>query len=261
MKPKPIITLSFDDCYQRTLNNTLPVLVKYQMKGTYNFIAGLAGKKFEGFKLASWGEIKKAEKIGMEIGSHSLTHDQLITKRNLAKYLKSFLYKQDLIKHVVFSLQNTRPLNRLSTIKTATGEIARSQQYFQKHGIKVDSFVYPYGLYDNEIKEIVKNYYSSARGTDWGLNNINSYDAYALKIFIWDKWTRIETANKWVENAIKEKAWLIEVFHLIAEDNGANYEYFTTISDFQTHLEFIKNRKIWVASQKEVIKYLNNEKR
>jgi peptidoglycan/xylan/chitin deacetylase (PgdA/CDA1 family) len=261
MKPQPILTFSFDDCYQKTVNSTLPLLVKYQMKAVYNFIAGLAGKELEGLKLASWEKIKKAERLEMEITSHSLTHRRLTTKGRLVKYCKSFLYKQNLLKHLIASWQKPQSPSKLLITKTVTEEIAKSQQLLKNHGIEAVSFVYPYGFYDNKIKEIVKNYYSSARSTDGGLNYLTSCDPYALKVFTWDKWTKTETANRWVEKAIKDKAWLIEVFHLIAKDNEINHEYFTSISSFQNHLEFIKNKKIWIATQKEIINYLNNEKR
>lgn len=256
MKLQSILTFSFDDCYQKTLKSTLPLLAKYQMKATYNFIAGLAGKELEGLKLASWEEVKKEGKLGMEIGSHSLTHQRLTTKGKLTKYFKSFLYKQNRLKHLIASWQQPQSSSKSLIIKTVTEEIANSQQILKNNGIKAVSFVYPYGFYDNKIKEMVKNYYSSARSTDCGLNYLNSCDPYALKVFIWDKWTKTETANKWVKKAIEEKAWLIEVFHLVSEDNETNYEYFTSISSFQNHLEFIKNKKIWVTTQKEAINYL-----
>lgn len=261
MKPQPILTFSFDDCYQKTVNSTLPLLVKYQMKAVYNFIAGLAGKELEGLKLASWEEIKKTGRLGMEIGSHSLTHNRLTTKGRLAKYFKSFLYKENCFNHLIASWQKPQSSSKLLIAKNVAEEITTSQQLLKNHGIGAVSFVYPYGYYDKEIKEMVKNYYSSARSTDGGLNYLASCDPYALKVFLWDKWTKTNTANKWVEKAIEEKAWLIEVFHLVAKDNEINHEYFTSTSSFQNHLEFIKNKRIWVATQKEIINYLNNEKR
>lgn len=261
MKPQPILTFSFDDCYRETIRIALPILQKKGFRGTFNFIPGLLGQRSEGMYLASLKELKQLDKSGMEIACHSLNHQKLAKSNRIKKYFISFFDKQNKIKHFFYSLKSKQVSQTPSKPISLHKEIISSYYLLKQTGIEAASFVYPFGFYNKRVKGIVKRKYFSARSADWGLNQLPPKDPFALKVFIWDKWTKPEKANQWVERAIKKNAWLIEVFHLVADKNETDYEYFTQTSDMKKHLEFVKKTKIWVATQKDVINYLNNGKK
>lgn len=254
------LTLSFDDCYQETLINVLPLLKKYKLNASFNVTVGLVNKKLDGLKLASWKDLHKASQQEMEICSHSITHSNLVDNNKLQKFIRSFPYRHNKMRFIFEGIKNLLDLQ--TNIKASNPllekEVMQSKFLLEQKGFKIDSFVYPNGCYNYKLKLLVKQCYSSARSTDAGFNNLNHLSLYALKIFPWDRWTTATTANKWVDITINKKAWLIETFHLVSETNPLNYKYFTPTNDLEAHLKYIKTKNIAVATQSEVIKYIKD---
>lgn len=259
-KTQGALTLSFDDGYKETFENILPLLDKYKLVASFNVIAGLLGEKFLGLKLASYPDLKKATRQGMEITSHSLTHADLVGGNKIRKFLRSLPQKEQKIKFVTETLKTIinqkREMGKKIDKSLWEREIIKSKNALIKKGFEVSSFVYPGGTYNKKIKDLVSNYYLSARSSDAGLNKITPKNLFNLKTFTWYKWTTPDIANKWVDKAIKEKAWLIGVLHLVAKKNKIDYKYFTSVSDFEKHLKYIESKNIWVATQAEVVKYI-----
>lgn len=71
---------------------------------------------------------------------------------------------------------------------------------------------------------------------------------------VWTKDTTVKQANKWVDFAIKNKVWLVEVFHLISPSES-KYLYFTYKDKFSRHIDYIAARKdeICVETQGNII--------
>jgi hypothetical protein len=121
------------------------------------------------------------------------------------------------------------------------------------------SFVYPTGAYTKRAKEKLFSLgYSSARSSDIGFNNVNKIDFYALKVQTWNKSTKAEDANKWIDIAKKNGYWLIECIHLIGkEENSCDYQYFTNAKEFEKHLYYMmNNNNCFLNSQKNIIKHI-----
>lgn len=127
---KKSILLTFDDAFKDFYKNALPILKKYKGKaivfvpvnlvGTFNHwdYEKLNVKK----EIMDWNEIKDLVKEGIEIGSHTLTHP--------------FLTK--------------------IPISQAKSEIEDSKKILEdKLGIEIKSFCYPYGDYNEKIKDLV----------------------------------------------------------------------------------------------------------
>src|SRR3989338_3290937 len=260
-KIKAIVTLSFDDCYQDTLVNVLPLLKKYKLKASFNVAVGLINKKLDGLKLADWADLHQANKFGAEICSHSITHTSLVDNNKLQKFIRSFPYRHNKLRFIFEGIKDTfspQKMGHLSNV-LVENEVGQSKDLLDQRGFQVSSFVYPNGYYNHKLKLLVKKYYSSARSTDAGFNNLSHLNLYALKIFPWDRWTKIATANQWVNKAIKQKLWLIESFHLVAAANKNNYRYFTSTEDFEKHLQYLQTKNIPVVPQNEVIEFLKKE--
>jgi len=70
MPPKPII-LTFDDGYADAFTDALPLLQQYGFRGTFGIITGYVGAQ----PYVSWPQVVAMADAGMEIISHSVTHE------------------------------------------------------------------------------------------------------------------------------------------------------------------------------------------
>jgi len=126
LPPKPIV-ITIDDGYKSTFTLAYPVLKKYNFPATLfiytNFIEKNNGS-------LTWEEIREMTKNNIEIGSHTLSHC------NLLKYKKNENYE-------TYSARIRR-------------EIFLSKEILEsKIGGKVKFFAYPYGVYSPIIKNLV----------------------------------------------------------------------------------------------------------
>lgn len=262
----PILTLSFDDCPRETITSVLPILQKYQFTATFNVIASLIGKEFEKMILLSPADLKLLYRSDMEIASHSLTHADLSSlKGQTKKYIWSLFktpgkrrYLAKLIPETVRYIEKHFFKNGKDTI-SPENEIIQSKKALEDLGISVTSYSYPGGVYDKKLEYLVRNNYSSARTVDAGFNT-PSTNKYRLKTFMWTNKTTVDEANKWVGKAIKNKWWIIETFHLVDEKNKNNYEYFTSIKNFEKHLQYIKSQNIRVITQQRAVELFSQSK-
>lgn len=134
------VALTFDDGYKNNYEIALPILQKYHAKGTFFCINNDVGKKYN---MTSY-EMEEMLKAGMEIGSHTISHNPL------AKIEEKYL----------------------------TWELATSRYFFKKslHGYIIRSLAYPNGNYNAKVEEMAVKYgfYRAVTG-HIGLNNSENY--------------------------------------------------------------------------------------
>jgi peptidoglycan/xylan/chitin deacetylase (PgdA/CDA1 family) len=70
---KPVI-FTFDDGYLDVFENAVPVLQKYGFVGSFAIITQFTGRSYGTNAYAPWQKIKEAQKLGMEIISHTQDH-------------------------------------------------------------------------------------------------------------------------------------------------------------------------------------------
>lgn len=116
--------LSFDDIDRTTIDNAIPVMKKYKYPFTTFIITGNTGRYREGTQLATWSQLKYAQKESgklMTIGVHT----------NNMHYLTANLVP-------IFNL----PKN----YDRFTKDFVKSRQVLLKHtGTYAEAFAYPYG--------------------------------------------------------------------------------------------------------------------
>jgi len=214
------VSLTFDDGYKVHYDIAYPELKKNNITATFYILANHKDL-FESKELMNLEQAKEIQDNGFEIGSHTLNHSDLLTI-------------------------DSQELNK---------QLAESKQILENAGINVSSFSYPFGRLNNAIVKEVKKYYSSARTTIPGYNNLGNLDVYKLKsIVITGKMSTKEICNLIKEN----KNWLILTFHNInLENSSSNVEWDISLKNFKAILECIKTEKIKVKTIKEVV----NEKR
>lgn len=126
LPPKPVV-ITIDDGFKSNYTLAYPVLKKYNFPATLfiytNFIEKNNGS-------LTWEEIREMTKNNIEIGSHSLSHYNLLKYKNSENY-ETYLAR---IRREIF----------------LSKEILES-----KIGSKVKFFAYPYGVYSPMIKNLV----------------------------------------------------------------------------------------------------------
>ena len=77
------VAITFDDGFRDNIDNALPVLNELKLPGVIFVIAGMMGAQFpneiapDRAPLMTWDDARDAERAGMMIGGHSLTHPRL----------------------------------------------------------------------------------------------------------------------------------------------------------------------------------------
>ncbi len=153
--PNRSFVITFDDGYQSVYDEAFPVLHRYGMSATIFLTVGkdISAKpdtrlpSIEGRSMLNWKEIREMNIEGITFGAHTLTHPDL-----------------------------TRlPLDRVEA------EICSSKTIIEDTlGTQISSFVYPYGRYNRQSREIVQQHFACACSDKLGLVTTDG-DLYALE--------------------------------------------------------------------------------
>ncbi|HDP36610.1 MAG TPA: polysaccharide deacetylase family protein, partial [Candidatus Atribacteria bacterium] len=126
LPPKPVV-ITIDDGFKSTYTLAYPILKKYNFPATLFIYTNFIEKNNDSL---TWKEIREMASYNIEIGSHTLSHC------NLLKYKKNENYE-----------------TYLARIRK---EIFLSKEILEaKIGVKIKYFDYPYGVYDPTIKNLV----------------------------------------------------------------------------------------------------------
>lgn len=150
--PEKPVVVTIDDGYKSVYTLAFPVLKEYGFPATLFLYTDFLAN---GSNQLSWSEIKEMAAMGMEIGSHTLSHANLLNQRTNECY-------PDYI-------------NRINK------EIILSKTILEKNtGNPVLSFAYPYGVYSEEIRMLAKKAGYKALLNVNNMNNSIPIDPYSL---------------------------------------------------------------------------------
>ncbi len=199
---RALVSLTFDDAWKSARENALPILQKYNAPSTHYILTGEIGIDPEYMTLA---DLRSVAAAGHQIASHSVNHPDLTTLRG-------------------------RAVGR---------ELRDSKKFLEKNGFSpILDWASPYGAGNSSTAAAVKKFYRSQRSAQSGFNSKDDFDIYALKVQNVTLATKPEEVKSWVEQAVRDKTWLILVYHEISNNN---HEYSTTPAQLGSHLEVIKN--------------------
>ena len=122
-KPIKAVCLTVDDGFKSFLENGLPLLQKYGMKATVFVNTETVGSS----DFMTWDELRQLVAAGIEIGNHSHSHDYYLNDTTATRMAD---FKADLIK--------------------------AQQLLTESLDIEPVSFAYPYGEFDMDMEQVVR---------------------------------------------------------------------------------------------------------
>lgn len=200
------ITLVFDDGYEKTYQNVIPLLNEKNIKGVFALSIDKSHiEQSEKKQVRPWQDWTHIQEKGHEIAAHSVTHKDLTT-----------LETQELKKEL------SEPAVQLNAT----------------------TIVYPGGAHNNHVVHIANRHYMAGRTVLRGFEKMFPEDPMRLKTYNFTKnnfsplKANLLALKAWITNT-----WLIETYHMI-DDNETNMIHNVRTGDFKKHLSFISRLPI-----------------
>jgi peptidoglycan-N-acetylglucosamine deacetylase len=168
------VSLTFDDGMITQFTKALPILDKYNLKGSFFIIINQMP--------ISWSSIKSYVENGHEFGSHTLAHPYL-THLTSDKIVYQIKRSQEIID------ENLSPFN-------------------------CTTFCYPHGNKDAEIEKIASKFYIAGRGTETEFFNSSppgDYFNYYVKKC--QSGISLSEMNSYINKVLDKGEYLIEMYH------------------------------------------------
>jgi peptidoglycan/xylan/chitin deacetylase (PgdA/CDA1 family) len=210
---RPIVTMTFDNGFEDNIGNAIPTLDKYGFKVTYCY----STEYVEGQP----GQVAIVQAItshGEEVCSHAVHHSDMTVEDS----------------------------------STLMYELTHSQQYLESiTGQPVLNFLSPFGAYNDTVVNAIKQVYRSHRTTDEGYNTPDNFDQYRLLVQNMNPSTTMAQYESYIQQAIKDKSWLILVYHRIATSSLEDFD--TPYADFDPQMSYLKNSGVTVLTTNQAL--------
>lgn len=160
------VTFMFDDGYKSVINTALPILSGYGYVGSSAAISGEIGNSSS----VTGQDLKTLQNAGWDIESHSITHPSM-------------------------------PSLSVAAAKT---ELLNSKSALQSYGVTIDSFIWPYGDYNQEVIGLAqtlgspKPLYKSTRTVEFD-DNAYGTNPYLIKVLEIDRPTTLAQVKSWIK--------------------------------------------------------------
>jgi len=228
LPPKPVV-ITIDDGYKSTYDLAYPVLKKYHFPATLFVYTDFIEKN--DYSL-TWDEIREMAKNNFEIGSHTVSHCNLIKIK-----------------------ENETSEDYLNRIKR---EIFLSREILEKEiGREIDIFAYPYGTYNPQVKglvvqagyKIIVNANSMNNDTDANLLSLNRqiiYGQNSLDSFIHILHQRpLPVAKTYPEDGTVSMDQLTKIGAVLKEDSNTVTNFIMKLGGAKVNFDYnSENREI-----------------
>jgi len=209
-KPQALVTFVFDDESATDYTVMKPV---FDAQGEVAVSAILTNNMGDVDRL-TWEQVKELQNSGWEIASHSMNHVG------------------------VTSLTN----------EELREELSGSKELLESHGLIINNFVYPYGAYSTAKKEVVREYYRSARATTACINS-DVLDTYALCAYEISDYRNLAEHKSLVDAAESGENWVIFFLHATDSNNA------TAINEL---IDYIQAKNISIVTINEGLDLVGN---
>ena len=174
----------------------------------------------------------------------------------------------DLVSHSYHHVKMSEDSYIAKNIEDLTCEIVDADQWYEDWlDYEQIGFVCPENqMCENGYKIIGKNDFWAVRRGNRGYNSLSPEEGtqdgqwFNLKVQgICDDGADTQVRNHWVDTAINDKAWLIEMWHNVMPEDDGGYQTIL-IPDAEEHLDYVAQKaaadEIWVATYDEAVKYI-----
>jgi hypothetical protein len=126
-------------------------------------------------------------------------------------------------------------------------------------GASVQTFCYPFGAYNDTVRETVAKYYASARAV-WHIdyNPPTLEDIFIVRPAYFFENISAQTMNGYINDSIANNGWVVEMLHGIG-DISDGYEP-VPVANLTAHLDFVETKRdagdVWVDTYENVTKYI-----
>lgn len=234
---KCAVSLTYDDAIDVDLDNAIPALDSFGLKGSF-YISGYSAALTK--RMDEWRAIAKN---GHELGNHTLYHPCASGPGRgfvTADYdLKTYTFRR-----IIDEIRMTNTL-----LKAIDGKTKRT-------------FAYPCGdtkVRDSSYVDLLKNDFVAARGTVSKMPAINQIDVYNIACYVINGETGDQLIAL-VKKAMETNTFLVFLFHGVGGGHSLN----VSLQAHRQLLQFLKqNQKdIWNAPVIDVAEYVktNNKK-
>ncbi len=215
--PRGRVSLRFDDGHRDTTITTSNILRGPGYKGSYYIVTDRVGRS----GIVTAQDVVNLDKVGHEVGGHTLTHADLTTL----------------------------------SLATAEREINLCRDALLSWGVRsVTTFAYPFGSYNATVRQLTKEAgYAAACGTGSGLNDKATLDPYALKGTSIRSSMTVDNVKAMIDQALLENKWLILTFHHV---DSTVSEYSVTPAYFQQVVNYLVSKNAQVVTVREGHKLL-----
>ena len=181
---RPLVSITFDDGWRSAYSNALPILDRYGYKGTFY----INPSSIETPNFMSADDLTKLSEAHHEIAAHGYSHSDM-------------------------TILNPDALDN---------QLGQGKAYLANAGFSTTHFSTPYGKSDAEVQWYARNYFSTMRGVDPGVNTRQNFDAYNLNALFLKNDTSQQTIASALEKAKATDGWLILVYHGVGPTQTRN---------------------------------------
>ena len=219
---EPLISVTFDDGWEVTYTDAMPLLQKYGIHTTQYILSGVEKDQ----KYLSWNQVRAIHDAGHEIGCHGKSHPDL----------------------------------RLLNDTDLTEQVHGCKQELAKRFGMVTSFASPYGAFDTRTLAKISTDFSSQRNTNGDSSNgvteddvnlkegFNQFNITGMTI---KNDTPLSEIQSLIDYTVAHNGWLVLTYHQ-ADDGSAKYGINT--EDLAAQLQVINRAPARVVTIDQAIR-------
>lgn len=218
---EPIVTVTFDDGWESIYSQGLSILQEYNIPTTQYIIAGT----FENPAYMSVAQVRSMQQAGHEIGSHTMTHQNLTTLDDAA----------------------------------LAWELQESKDILTKEFGPIYDFASPLGAKDERTLQAIGSLYRSQRNTegdpnssiDRGVNIASQFTTRNIKGYTVRTTTTLDDLRRMLNFAKANNGWLVLTYHQV---DKSGEEYAVSPDILRKQLALIREYNIRVATIGQVLR-------
>ncbi len=223
---QPLITVSFDDGWETTYNQAMPLLNKYGIHSTQYLLSGTEADR----DYLSWAQITAMQKDGQEIACHTINHPDLTT---------------------------------ISSADVMTQLTGCDKTMSARYGAITD-FASPYGAQNTSTISQIKKVFGSQRNTNGDPTNgvtqedVNTpvgeggkgFDKYNITGVTVRNETTVAQIQALVDYAEKNNGWVVLTYH---QANDGQSKWSVNIQSMEAQLAVLSKSPVRIVTVKQAL--------